>query len=80
MNVSSPMRSTTPERVVGKRFFPEVGVCMWNFMVGHKYEQPGDLDELVDYILTVRMDPTPVTLRLLRQGDFRYQYLLVRPK
>ncbi|EED34035.1 conserved hypothetical protein [gamma proteobacterium NOR5-3] len=66
-------------QVEGRAFFSEIGICMHNFMVGHKFEQPGDLDELVDYVLTLRMDPTPVTLRLLRQGDEKYQYLLIQP-
>ncbi len=68
------------ERVEGREFFAEIGVCMHNFMVGHKFEAADDLDETIDYIFTVRMDPTPVTLRLLKSGDSEFRYLLVQRK
>lgn len=65
------------DRVLGRKFFTEVAPCMNNFMVAQRYEDPGPLDEMLDYVLTLRMAPTPVRLRLLREEDADVQYLLV---
>jgi photoactive yellow protein len=76
----SRISGLSPEQVIGKRFFEEVGLCMHNFMVGHKYDETGEVDELVDYVLTLKMAPTPVTLRILKSSAAQFRYLLVRPK
>ncbi|MEM8491030.1 MAG: hypothetical protein AAF756_09390 [Pseudomonadota bacterium] len=70
----------TKERVEGRNFFEEVGICMNNYMVALRFEESGRLDDMLDYVFTARMDPTPVSLRLLKSDDSEFRYLLVRPK
>lgn len=60
--------------VMGKHFFSQVAPCTNNFMVAQKYDNQSSLDEKVPYTFTLKMTPTPVTLRLLK--DSSAQYLL----
>lgn len=60
--------------VMGKHFFTQVAPCTNNFMVAQKFENQGALNEKVPYTFTIKMAPTPVTLRLLK--DSSAQYLL----
>jgi hypothetical protein len=54
------------------------GVCMNNFMVAQRFEDEDVLDTVIDYVLTFRMRPTPVKLRLVRQWNLSRRYLLIR--
>ena len=71
-----------PERVIGCHLFTEVAQCMNNFMVAQKFldasEAARPLDESLDFVLTWRMRPTPVKLRLLSHPDIGLQYLLLK--
>lgn len=71
-----------PQRVIGRHLFTDIAQCMNNFMVAQKLEDArstgGALDETLDYVLTWRMKPTPVQLRLLSAPDVPLQYLLLR--
>ena len=55
---------------------------MNNFMVAQKFldasEAARPLDESLDFVLTWRMRPTPVKLRLLSHPDIGLQYLLLK--
>lgn len=62
--------------VIGKHFFSEVAPCTNNFMVSQKYASSDTLDEKLDYTFTLRMAPTPVKLRMLKDADC--QFLLVK--
>jgi len=66
------------DQVLGRHFFSEVAPCTNNFMVAQKYLDNDELDETLDYVFTLRMSPTPVSLRLLRSRSATHQYLLVR--
>ncbi len=66
------------ENPLGKPFFLAIGVCMNNYLVAQRYEDEADLDVILDYILTFRMRPTPVKLRLLKQTGLRRRFLLVQ--
>lgn len=72
------------EQVLGKLLFDEVAVCMNNFMVAQRFEdalaQGHALDATIDYVLTLRMRPTKVKLRLITQGDPTTRYVLVLRK
>lgn len=63
---------------VGRDFFNEVGLCMNNFLVAQRFEDEPALDALVDYVLTFRMKPTRVVLRLLQGPDARHKWILIR--
>lgn len=71
-----------PSRVLGKHLFIEVAPCMNNHLVAQRFEAAGldgrPLDETVPYVLTFRMRPTPVQLRLLARPDAAVRYVLVQ--
>ena len=67
----------TRERVLGRHFFLDIAPCMNNFMVAERLASEPALDATLDYVLTFRMRPTPVRLRLLRAPDIRRRYVLV---
>ena len=70
------------ERVIGSQFFTDVAQCMNNYLVAQKFLDARDaatpLDETLDFVLTWRMRPTPVKLRLLSSPYTRLQYLLLK--
>jgi photoactive yellow protein len=66
--------------VVGKNFFVQVAPCTNNYMVAERFRTAEELDEIIDYVFTYAMVPTPVTLRLVKSKSSQHQYLLVRPK
>lgn len=63
---------------IGLNFFLEVAPCMNNFMVAQRMLDEPELDEVVPYILTIRLRPTPVTLRLLKKPDAETMYILLK--
>ena len=71
-----------PGRVLGHHLFDSIAPCMNNFLVAQRFEdaaaQSQPLDETIPYVLTLRMKPTPVKLRLLAHPQLRYRYVLVQ--
>ncbi len=69
------------ERVVGHALFTMVAPCMNNFMVAQRFDDAKNegtaLDETLDYVLTLRMRPVKVRLRLLAMPNAGMQYVLV---
>jgi photoactive yellow protein len=74
----------TPPRVLGQPLFTNVAPCMNNFMVAQRFEDAQDddtvLDDTIDYVLTLRMRPVKVALRLLAAPDQAVRYVLVQRK
>lgn len=72
----------TPQRVLGQPLFTLVAPCMNNFMVAQRFEDAARsgaaLDETIDYVLTLRMRPTKVKLRLLAGPERGTRYVLVQ--
>ncbi len=66
------------QSVVGQPFFLMAGVCMNNFLVAQRFEDEEVIDVVMDYVLTFRMRPTPVKLRLLKRPDLLRRYLLIQ--
>lgn len=68
-------------RVVGHPLFTDVAPCMNNFMVAERFldaaAQGIALDETIPYVLTLRMRPTKVRLRLLSAPDAAWRFVLV---
>jgi photoactive yellow protein len=58
-----------PERVIGNHVFTQVAQCMNNYLVAQRFEDAMAtgtvLDDALPYVLTWKMRPTRVTLRLL---------------
>jgi photoactive yellow protein len=74
----------TASRVLGQPLFTNVAPCLNNFMVAQRFEDAGDdgsaLDDTIDYVLTLRMRPVKVKLRLLAAPDSGKRYVLVQRK
>ena len=64
-------------RVMGKHIFEEVAPCMNNFMVAQRFADEMDLDAIIPYVLTLRMRPTRVRLRLIKSTRGDNQFLLI---
>ncbi|SEB96661.1 photoactive yellow protein [Burkholderia sp. WP9] len=69
-----------PQRVLGKHFFGEVAPCMNNFMVAQRFDDEDVLDDIIPYVLTLRMRPTPVRLRLLKAPRCATRFVLIERK
>ncbi|CAM2157452.1 hypothetical protein PT2222_400049 [Paraburkholderia tropica] len=50
---------------------------MNNFMVAQRFDDVDELDEIIPYVLTLRMRPTPVRLRLLKASDYTTRFVLI---
>jgi photoactive yellow protein len=72
----------TPPRVLGQPLFTNVAPCLNNFMVAQRFEDAIDdassLDDTIDYVLTLRMRPVKVKLRLLADPGSAMRYVLVQ--
>lgn len=72
------------QRVIGHPLFTYVAPCMNNFMVAQRFEdaQATDaaLEDIIDYVLTLRMRPVRVRLRLLAAPGAAFRYVLVERK
>ncbi|MGI3900733.1 MAG: phosphonate transporter [Janthinobacterium lividum] len=66
-----------PTTVLGWHYFSETAQCMNNFMVAQRFEDEAEIDDIIDYVLTLRMRPTPVRLRLLKTASVPRRYLLI---
>lgn len=67
-----------PARVIGRHFFTTVAPCTNNFMIAQRFEHEEALDVTIDYVFTLRMAPTPVELRLLKQPAAERMFLIVK--
>lgn len=78
---NSDLAADDNKAVIGQNFFTQVAPCTNNFMVAEKYNKvETELDETLDYILTYRVKPAQVTLRLLAKNSKENQYLSIRLK
>jgi len=70
------------ERVLDQHMFMVVAPCLNNFLVAQRFEdaraEGSVLDETIHYVLTLRMRPTKVRLRLLCQPGDGLAYVLVQ--
>ena len=69
------------ERVIGLHLFNTVAPCMNNYLVAQRFADAkanaAPLDATIDYVLTLRMRPTPVRLRLVATPWGQHAYVLV---
>ena len=82
--VESKMAGLSKERVIGHPFFTVVAPCMNNYMVAQRFEDAAAagqaLDLTLDYVLTLRMRPVKVQLRLLASPRAERRFVLVNRK
>ena len=71
----------SPQRVLNQPLFTNVAPCMNNFMVAQRFEEAEEqgvpLDMTIDYVLTLRMRPVKVALRLIAMPGAAVRYVLV---
>ena len=72
----------SPQRVIGEPLFTNVAPCLNNFLVAQRFEdaleEASELDDTIDYVLTLRMRPIKVKLRLLASANSGTRYVLVQ--
>ena len=77
----SKLAGLSPHRVLGHPLFTVVAPCMNNFMVAQRFEDAAagavTLDATINYVLTLRMRPLKVRLRMLAAPGKALRYLLV---
>lgn len=82
--LESKMAGLSKERVIGHPLFTLVAPCMNNFMVAQRFEDAAaagqSLDLTLDYVLTLRMRPVKVQLRLLAGPRAERRFVLVNRK
>lgn len=70
------------ERVIGNPLFTVVAPCMNNFLVAQRFDDAAQeglaLDATIDYVLTLRMRPVKVKLRLLASPGAPLRHVLVQ--
>lgn len=74
----------SPQKVLGLPLFTTVAPCMNNYLVAQRFEDAAAagvaLDATIDYVLTLRMRPVKVALRLLAAPGAALRYVLVNRK
>ena len=77
-NVAESQKSgLAPGRVMGRLFFVAVAPCMNNFLVAHRFATEPELDDIIDYVLTFRVAPVNVRLRLMKRPNARRMYIAI---
>jgi photoactive yellow protein len=80
-DLESKMAGLSKERVIGHPLFTMVAPCMNNFMVAQQFEDAADTGQTLDltlgYVLTLRMRPVKVQLRLLAGKNSARRFVLV---
>ena len=64
-------------RIVGQHFFFHVAPCMNNYLVAERLDAELSLDVIIPYVLTFRMKPTAVRLRLLSEPKASRRWVLI---
>jgi len=77
----SRMAGLAAAQILGEPVFTAVAPCMNNFLVAQRFEDAArdgtGLDVTIDYVLTLRMRPVKVKLRLLSVPDAALRYVLI---
>ena len=70
------------DSVIDRPLFKVVAPCMLNFMVSERFDEASAsrtaLDAVIPYVLTLRMRPTRVLLRLVADPAAPLRYVLVQ--
>jgi photoactive yellow protein len=64
-------------KVLGGNFFRNIAQCMNNFMVAQRFLDEPEIDATIEFVLTLRMRPTPVQLRLLQSKATALHFVLI---
>jgi photoactive yellow protein len=79
--LEAQLAGLTAQRVVGNPLFTVVAPCMNNHMVSQRFMDAGEtrvpMDTVIDYVLTLRMKPVKVKMRLIYDPTGTTHYVLV---
>jgi photoactive yellow protein len=80
--VESRLAGLPPQRVVGLHLFGVVAQCMNNYLVAQRFEDAAAegvaLDATIDFVLTLRVRPVRVQLRLLAESGQALRYVAIK--
>ena len=69
------------QSVIDADLFLAVAICMNNFLIAQRFEDALDetveLDDIIDYVLTFKMKPTRVKLRLISNPMLTFRFVCV---
>ena len=78
----SRLSGLTRDDVIDRPLFTDTAQCMNNYLVAERFESAArdaqPLDATIDYVLTWRMRPTKVRLRLLSEPGCATRYVLLQ--
>jgi photoactive yellow protein len=81
-SVESRLAGLPAERVLGLHLFGVVAQCMNNYLVAQRFEDANTaavaLDATIDFVLTLRVRPVRVKLRLLAEPGQALRYVAIR--
>ena len=66
-----------PAKVLGGHFFENIAQCMNNYMIAQRFIDEPELDATINFVLTLRMRPTPVKLRMLQSKSVDLHFVLI---
>lgn len=79
--VESTLANFPVQEVMGQHVFVELAPCLNNYLVAGRFEEAQGaaqaLDATMPYVLTFRMRPTKVRMRLLAEPGQAVRYILV---
>jgi photoactive yellow protein len=79
--LESRLAGLAPAGVIGQPLFAVVAQCMNNFLVAQRFEDAArdgtQLDATIDYVLTLRMRPIKVKLRLVAMPGHALRFVLI---
>lgn len=71
-----------PNRMIGSNLFEEIALCMNNYLIAQRFqdalEEHTALDETIHYMLTYRMKPTKVKIRLLAEPTHPLRFVVIQ--
>jgi photoactive yellow protein len=70
----------SPDRVLGRHFYTEIGPCANNRDVAGRFDTVRRLDDQLDYTFTFRMRVRPVRLRLMAAAGGERRYMAVQER
>ena len=79
--VESALANFKQDEVIGQHVFVELAPCLNNYLVAGRFEEAREagqaMDVIMPYVLTFRMRPTRVRMRLLASPGHAVRYMLV---
>ncbi len=66
------------EFILNKHLFLDVAPCMNNYLVALKFDEKKEFDETIPYILSLKVKPIKVELRLIKNERLQLNYVLIK--